>query len=113
MRPEAAGAFRRAMAGGVDGQHRWFLARQLVLRTMRLVLLPPESAAQGSPDPVLEADLAGVIDPETGAVLLVHLVGDALYGQIPDGGPCFCRIPLGKIAAGASQHRPALPRPLA
>ena len=93
MRPEAAGAVRRAMAGGVDGQRRWFLARQLVLRAMRVVLLPPEAAAQGSPDPVLEADLAGVIDPETAAVLLVHLIGDALYGEIPDGGPRLCGIP--------------------
>jgi hypothetical protein len=93
MRPEAAGALRRALAGGVDGQRRWFLTRQLVLRAMRLVLLPPEAAAQVSPDPVLEADLAGVISPETAAVLLVHLVGDALYGEVRDGGPRLCGIP--------------------
>ena len=92
MKPEAGGAVRRAMAGGVDGQRRWFLARQLVLRAMRLVLLPPGAAAQGGPDPVLEADLDGVIDPQTAAVLLVHLVGDALYGEVPEGGPRFCGI---------------------
>ena len=91
MKPEAAGAVRRAMAGGVDGQRRWFLARHLVLRAMRLVLVPPE-APQGGVDSVLEADLAGVIDPQTAAVLLVHLVGDALYGEIPEGGPRFCGI---------------------
>ena len=60
---------------------------------MRLVLLPPESSCPGQPDPVLEADLAGVIDPETAAVLLVHLLGDGLHGEIPDGGPRFCGIP--------------------
>ena len=74
------------MAGGVDGQRRWFLARQLVLRAMRVVLLPPEAAAQGSPDPVLEADLAGVIDPETAAVLLVHLSGTPCTGRSPTEG---------------------------
>jgi len=93
MRPEAAEALRRALAGGVDGQRRWFLARQLVLRAMRLVLLPPGTAAQVSTDAVLEADLAGVISPETAAVLLVHLVGDALYGEIRDSGPRLCGIP--------------------
>jgi hypothetical protein len=91
MRPEAADAVRRALAGGVDGQRRWFLARQLVLRAMRLVLLPPEIRV--SPDPVLQADLDGVIAPETAAVLLVHLVGDALYGERRDGAPLFCGIP--------------------
>jgi hypothetical protein len=93
MRPEVAGAVRHALAGGVDGQRRWFLARQLVLRAMRLVLVPPDVATQGSPDPVLQADLAGIIDPETAAVLLVHLVGDALYGERRDGEPRFCGIP--------------------
>jgi hypothetical protein len=74
---DAAETVRRAMAGGIDGFRRWFLARQLVLRAMRLVLVPPPAAAGAAPDPALEASLAG-IEPETAAVLLVHLAGDAL-----------------------------------
>jgi hypothetical protein len=75
--PDAAEAVRHAMAGGVDGFRRWFLARQLVLRAMRLVLVPPRAAAGGAADGALEASLGG-IDQETAAVLLVHLAGDAL-----------------------------------
>ena len=75
--PDAAEAVRRAMAGGIDGFRRWFLARQLVLRAMRLVLVPPAAAAGAAPDPALDASLDG-IDPETAAVLLVHLAADAL-----------------------------------
>ena len=32
---DVAEAIRRAMAGGSDGQRRWFLARQVVLRAIR------------------------------------------------------------------------------
>jgi hypothetical protein len=39
---------------------------------MRLVLLAPRPVARGIPDPVLEADPAGVIDPQAVAVLLVN-----------------------------------------
>lgn len=74
---DAAETVRRAMAGGIDGFPRSFLARQLVLRAMRIVLVPPPAATGGAPDPALEASLAG-IDQETAAVLLVHLAGDAL-----------------------------------
>ncbi len=68
--PDAAETVRRAMTGGIDGFRRWFLARQLVLRAMRLVLVPPPAAAGAAPD-ALEASLAG-IEPETAAVLLVQ-----------------------------------------
>jgi hypothetical protein len=78
--PDAAETVRRAMAGGIDGFRRWFLARQLVLRAMRLVLVPPAAAAGATPDPALEASLNGV-DVETAAVLLVHLAGDALHQE--------------------------------
>jgi hypothetical protein len=93
MRPEAAGAVRPAVAGGVDGQRRWFLATSSCCARCGRSSSPPEAAVKGSPDPVLETDLAGVIAPETAAVLLVHLVDDAVYGEIPDGGPRFCGIP--------------------
>jgi hypothetical protein len=46
--PDAAQIVRRVMAGGIDGFRRWFLARQLVLRAMRQVLVPP-TASTGSP----------------------------------------------------------------
>jgi hypothetical protein len=74
---DAAETVRRAMAGGIDGFRRSFLARQLVLRAVRMVLVPPPAATGGPLDPALEASLAG-IDQETAAVLLVHLAGDAL-----------------------------------
>jgi hypothetical protein len=84
--PSAAAAIRHALGGGIDGRPRWFLARQVVLRAMRLVLVPPASA---TPDPALAADLVG-IDPETAAVLLVHLAADALTQERRDGEPRFC-----------------------
>jgi hypothetical protein len=74
---DAAETVRRAMAGGIDGFPRSFLARQLVLRAMRMVLVPPPAATGAASDTALEASLAG-IDQETAAVLLVHLAGDAL-----------------------------------
>jgi hypothetical protein len=87
--PDAAEIVRRAVAGGVDGFRRWFLARQLVLRAMRLVLVPPPAAAGATPDPALEASLAG-IEPETAAVLLVHLAGDALCQERQPGVARLC-----------------------
>ena len=86
---DAAETVRRAMAGGIDGFRRWFLARQLVLRAMRLVLVPPAAAAEAAPDPAFEASLDG-IDAETAAVLLVHLAGDALYQERQPGEARFC-----------------------
>jgi hypothetical protein len=77
------------MAGGIDGFRRWFLARQLVLRAMRLVLVPPPAAVGATADPALEASLAG-IEPETAAVLLVHLAGDALCQERQPGEARFC-----------------------
>jgi hypothetical protein len=87
--PDAAEAVRRAMAGGVDGFRRWFLARQLVLRAMRLVLVPPLAASGGAADRALEASLGG-IDQETAAVLLVHLAGDALCQERQPGEARLC-----------------------
>ncbi len=86
--PDAAETVRRAMTGGIDGFRRWFLARQLVLRAMRLVLVPPPAAAGAAPD-ALEASLAG-IEPETAAVLLVHLAGDALCQERQPGEARLC-----------------------
>lgn len=67
-----------AIGGAADGQSRWFLARQPLLRAMRLVLAstPP----QGDPDPRI-AELLAPADHLTAAVLLVHLAADGLDGQ--------------------------------
>jgi hypothetical protein len=86
---DAADAIRRALAGGVDGQRRWFLARQVVLRAIGLVLIPPAPAGPAGQDPALAADLAE-IDPESAAVLLVHLAADSLTQERRDGEPRFC-----------------------
>ena len=87
--PVAADAIRHAVAGGIDGRPRWFLARQIILRAMRLVLVPPEPDATADPDPTLVADL-DAIDPETAAVLLVHLAADSLTQERRDDEPMFC-----------------------
>ena len=67
-----------AVAGGVDGQPRWFLARQPVLRAMRLVLTAP--APQSQADPRIAALIVGA-DHLTAAVMLVHLAADGLSRQ--------------------------------
>ena len=56
---------------------------------MRLVLVPPAAVSEAAPDPALEASLDG-IDPETAAVLLVHLAGDALHQERQPGEARFC-----------------------
>ena len=68
------------LAGGVDGRSRWFLARQPALRAMRMVLAVPTGAEE--PDQRIMALLAGS-DPETAAMMLVHLAADALHRQQP------------------------------
>ncbi len=70
------------LAGGLDGRPRWFLARQPALRAMRMVLAGPALAEE--PDERIAALLEG-IDPETAAMMLVHLAADALRGQQPEG----------------------------
>ena len=70
------------LAGGVDGQPRWFLARQPLLRAMRLVLTAPEP--RGEPDSRI-ATLLAAADHLTAAVLLTHLAADALRREQPDG----------------------------
>jgi len=87
--PDAADTVRRVMAGSIDGFRRWFLARQLVLRAMRLVLVPPQADAGPAPDPALEASLDG-IELETAAMLLVHLAGDALHQERQPGEARLC-----------------------
>jgi hypothetical protein len=72
------------LAGGADGQPRWFLARQPVLRAMRLVLTA--AAPEGDPDARIAHFLTGV-DPETAAVMLVHLAADSLRQQRPGSEP--------------------------
>jgi hypothetical protein len=70
------------LAGGVDGKPRWFLARQPTLRAMRMVLAGPDPAEEQ--DQRIAASVAG-IDPETAAMMLVHLAADALHRQQPEG----------------------------
>ena len=74
-----AEAVRAALSGVIDGQPRVLLARQTVLRAIRLVLVPPEPGRV--PDPAVATLLAGV-GPETAAILLVHLAADALAQEI-------------------------------
>jgi hypothetical protein len=79
-----AEAVRAALGGSVDGQPRAFLARQIVLRAMRLVLVPPDPPKV--PNPAVATDLAN-IGPEAAAVLLVHLAADALSQEQRVDGP--------------------------
>lgn len=83
--PDLAEVMRLALAGSIDGQRRRFLARQIVLLALRLVLV--------SPDPVpVDANLAACVanlDPETAAVLLAHLAADAITQQRQDNEPRF------------------------
>lgn len=74
-----ARAVRAALDGAVDGRPRVFLARQTVLRAMRLVLVP--SAPGPAPDPAVATLLADA-GPETAAILLAHLAADALAQEI-------------------------------
>jgi hypothetical protein len=74
-----ADAARAALSGASDGRPRVLLARQAILRAMRLVLLPPVPARD--PDPDVSALLAGVT-PEMAATLLAHLAADALAHEI-------------------------------
>jgi hypothetical protein len=76
----SASAVRRAMDDRAGGRRRWFLACQVVLRAMRLILVPPERVSGACPDPALAVVLEG-IDPETAAVVLVHLAGDVLQDE--------------------------------
>jgi hypothetical protein len=84
---DAAEAIRQAMPRASDGQPRWFLARQTVLRAIRLVLVPDSPPA--ATDPALAADLED-IDPESAAVLLVHLAADSLSQERRADEPRFC-----------------------
>ena len=86
MPPASAEVIRKALVGGADGRKRWFLARHVVLRAMRLVLVPPPPKA---PDPRLVDDLKHT-GPETAAVLLAHLAADGLTQERRDGEPRFC-----------------------
>jgi hypothetical protein len=74
-----AHAVRAALGGVVDGQPRVLLARQTVLRALRLVLVPPEPGR--GPDPAVARLLADA-GLETAAILLVHLAADALAQEI-------------------------------
>lgn len=87
----AASAVCRAVQGPAGGRPRWFLARQVILRAMRLVLIPHAPGTGACPDHVLAAGLDG-IDLETAAVVLVHLAGDVLQDEAGEGqdGPWGC-----------------------
>jgi hypothetical protein len=82
LAPVLRAAVASAVVGGVDGRPRWFVARQPVLRAMRLVLTSPDP--QGEPDPRIAAVLVGA-DHLTAAVMLVHLAADGLSQQRPEG----------------------------
>jgi hypothetical protein len=90
LAPGVRVAAQAALRGGTDGtgMPRWFLARQLTLRAMRFVLTAEPTV--GVPDPQAAGFLEGV-DVMTAAILLTHLVGDALTKQRPQDGPTFGR----------------------
>lgn len=90
--PGVALCVRSALGGGVDGERRWFLARQMVLRAMRLVLAPPSDPAGQAVDSAVTA-LVGQLDVESAAVLLVHTVADSLTRERPEGEPRLGGIP--------------------
>ena len=80
----AASAVRRAVQGPAGGRPRWFLARQVILRAIRLVLIQHAPGTGACPDHVLAAGLDG-IDLETAAVVLAHLAGDVLQDEAGEG----------------------------
>lgn len=80
-----------ALNGGIDGQPRSLLARQPVLRAMRLALTAriPET----DHDERVASFLTGV-DPETAAIMLVHLAADSLrQAAQPSGEPKLGGLP--------------------
>jgi hypothetical protein len=89
---DVAAVIRRVLEGGVDGQRRRFLARQVVLRALRLVLVPPVRDPFRPPDPSVATALAD-FGPEAAAVLLVHLAADALTQEQRDDEPRFGSAP--------------------
>jgi hypothetical protein len=86
LAPGLRAAVMSAVAGGVDGRSRRFLARQPVLRAMRLVLTAP--APQGEPDQRIAALLTSA-DHLMAAVTLVHLTADTLSQPRPEGAARF------------------------
>jgi hypothetical protein len=84
--PDVAEVVRLALAGRVDGQPRRFLARQIVLLALRLVLVLPDPAP--ATDANLTAGLAN-LDLEVAAVLLAHLAADAITQRRQDDEPRF------------------------
>ncbi len=73
--PDDAAALQTALTGGIDGVPRVFLVRQIVLRAMRLILVPPDLPKVSDPD---VASMLADVGLEVAAVLLVHLAADAL-----------------------------------
>jgi len=86
MATDVAEVVRLALAGSVDGQPRRFLARQIVLLALRLVLVPPVPPA--ATDASLTAGVAN-LDLETAAVLLAHLAADVIKQERRDDEPRF------------------------
>ncbi|MEU6201142.1 hypothetical protein [Streptomyces sp. NPDC047061] len=86
LAPDAGLRLQAALAGSVDGQRRRFLARQIVLRAMRAVMLADRNAGVATPDAEISTALAP-LGLETCAVLLIHLAADSLSSQRPPGEP--------------------------
>ena len=74
-------AVASVLAGSADGQQRWLLARQPVLRAIRIVLTGP--ASTDTQDERIMTLTAGM-DPETAALILVHLAADDVRRQQSD-----------------------------
>jgi hypothetical protein len=93
LTPAAADIVRRRLAENTDGRPRRFIARQMVLRAIRLVLVPPVREQSQLPDNGLVADLANV-GPEAAAVFLIHLAADAFTQEERDNEPKFAGFPI-------------------
>lgn len=76
LAPGVARIIGEILAGRAGAPPRRFLARQMVLRAIQLVLAPPDDVTSITPDPALVEDLAR-FGPDAAAVFLVHLAADA------------------------------------
>lgn len=84
LQPGLRLTIERVLGGLTDGQPRWFLARQPVLRAMHLALTTP--LPEQDPDPRVAHYLQG-IDPESAAIVLSHLAADTFRQPRPANEP--------------------------
>jgi len=91
LTPALADHVSRVIDGEVDGNKRALLARQPVLRAMRMVLT--FRRPEGAPPAETMRALAPGMDPELSGMLLVHLTATQQQSQRPAGEPMFGGLP--------------------